>query len=112
MFGVRTVMFAPGYPRRFILLSMLFWPLLVRAENGRPAGPITLTLNATEISRQLLHAQLSLPLNPRPLAPAYFKCLPDDHTPTGVTDSFDSLTLCADVQPLAWPRVLEHTFLI
>jgi hypothetical protein len=53
-------MFAPGYHRKFILLSILFWPLLVRAENGRPAVAIALTLNATEISRQLLHAQLSL----------------------------------------------------
>jgi len=56
-------MLGSGYHRKFILLSILIWPLLVRAENGRPAGPITLMLNATEISRQLLHAQLSLPVN-------------------------------------------------
>ena len=66
-------MFAPGYHRKFILLSILFWPLLVRAENGRPAGPIALTLNATGISRQFLHAQLSLPVNPGPLTLAYPK---------------------------------------
>ena len=76
-------MLGSGYHRKFILLSILIWPLLVRAENGRPAGPITLMLNATEISRQLLHAQLSLPVNSGPLTLAYPKWIPGDHAPTG-----------------------------
>jgi len=66
-------MFAPGYHRKFILLSILFWPLLVRAENSRPAGLITLTLNATEISRQLLHAQLSLPVDSPVVTGKYYR---------------------------------------
>jgi predicted metalloprotease with PDZ domain len=105
-------MFASGYHRKFILLSILFWPLLVRAENGRPGGPITLTLNATEISRQLLHAQLSLPVNPGPLTLAYPKWIPGDHAPTGPIDSLVGLKLWANGLPLAWHRDLVELYLI
>jgi hypothetical protein len=105
-------MFAPGYNRKFILLSILFWPLLVQAENGRPAGPITLTLNATEISRQLLHAQLSLPVNSGPLTLAYPKWIPGDHAPTGPIDSLVGLKLWANGEPLPWHRDLVEVYLI
>jgi hypothetical protein len=93
-------MFASGFHRKCILLSILFWPLLVRAEDRQPAGLITLTLNATEISRQLLHAQLSLPVNPGPLTLAYPKWIPGDHAPTGPIDSLVGLKLWANGEPL------------
>lgn len=103
-------MFASGYRRKFILVFTLLFPLTLRGENL--PGPIILTLDATEISRQLLHAQLSLLVNPGPLTLAYPKWIPGEHAPTGPIDSLVGLKLLANGQPLAWHRDLVELYLI
>jgi hypothetical protein len=57
---------------------------------------MALTLDATEINRQRLHAQLSLPVNPGPLTLAYPKWIPGEHAPTGPIDSLVDLKLSAN----------------
>jgi predicted metalloprotease with PDZ domain len=103
---------ASGYTRKFILFVIVFLPLSLRGENPRLAGPMALTVDATEISRQLLHAQLSLPVNSGPLTLAYPQWIPGEHAPTGPIDSLVGLKLSVDGQPLAWRRDLVELYLI
>jgi predicted metalloprotease with PDZ domain len=105
-------MSACGYCRKFTFFFILFFPLALRGENSGPAGPITLALDATEISRQLLHAQLAVPVNPGPLTLAYPKWIPGDHAPTGPIDSLVDLRISINGQPLAWRRDLVELYLI
>jgi CRP/FNR family cyclic AMP-dependent transcriptional regulator len=50
-----------------------------------------LTVDAPEIHRQPLHAQLSLPVNSGPLTLAYPKWIPGEHASTGPIDSVTGL---------------------
>jgi predicted metalloprotease with PDZ domain len=108
--GVRTC----GYPtlQRFVPLVVLLLPLGGLGENPRLASPITLMLDATEVGRQLLHAQLVVPVNPGPLTLAYPKWIPGDHAPTGPIDSLVDLKLSTNGQPLTWRRDLVEPYLI
>ena len=103
-------MFVFGHPRNFLLFFAVSFPLISRGEN--PSGQIALTVDATEISRQILHAQLSLPVSPGPLTLAYPKWIPGEHAPTGPIDSLVGLRLSADGQPLAWHRDPVELYLI
>jgi hypothetical protein len=105
-------MSASEYARKFIPFLVVSFPLALRGENPGPVGPMALTLDATEINRQLLHAQLSLPVNPGPLTLAYPKWIPGEHAPTGPIDSLVDLKLSANGQPLAWHRDLVELYLI
>ncbi len=105
-------MSASEYARKFIPFLVVFFPLALRGENPGPVGPMALTLDATEINRQFLHAQLSLPVNPGPLTLAYPKWIPGEHAPTGPIDSLVDLKLSANGQPLAWHRDLVELYLI
>ncbi len=103
-------MLALGHRRNFFLFFALSCPLILRGQN--PPGPIALTVDATEINRQLLHAQLSLPVNPGPLTLAYPKWIPGEHAPTGPIDSLVGLKLSAGGQSLAWHRDPVELYLI
>jgi hypothetical protein len=103
-------MLALGHRRNFFLFFAVSCPLILRGQNS--PGPIALTVDATEINRQLLHAQLSLPVNPGPLTLAYPKWIPGEHAPTGPIDSLVGLKLSAGGQSLAWHRDPVELYLI
>ena len=99
-------MATPGNPGfgRLVVVAILVFLVALRGQNLRPTGPINLTLDATEINRQLLHAELAVPVNPGPLTLAYPKWIPGNHAPTGPIESLVGLKLFANGQPLAWRR--------
>jgi predicted metalloprotease with PDZ domain len=100
-------------------LSLVFLVLLTPVTHGfaqaaSPSAsapePIALQLDATEVSRKLLHAHLSIPVVPGPLTLYYPKWIPGEHAPTGPIDSVVGLKFSANGQPIAWRRDLVDLY--
>jgi predicted metalloprotease with PDZ domain len=89
--------------RKSSSLCALFLALLVSAR-AQTARPIQLTVDLTDAPRKILHAQLSIPVQPGPLTLIYPKWIPGEHSPTGPVDNFVGLTITAAGEPLAWQR--------
>ena len=49
----------------------------------QPSGPISISVDATEVAQKVLHAELSIPARPGPLTLYYPKWMPADHSPDG-----------------------------
>ncbi len=52
----------------------------------------------------MLHARLSIPVQPGPLTLEYPQWIPGEHSPTGPIDNFAGLVISANGQTLAWRR--------
>jgi predicted metalloprotease with PDZ domain len=104
----------PGWTeaRQFAIVVALSFPIGLKGDNGLSTQPIRLMVDATEIDRQLVHAQLIIPVSPGPLTLAYPKWIPGEHGPTGPIDGLVDLKLTVNGQPLAWRRDLVELYLI
>ena len=90
------------------LLTVL--PVLALAGMG--AGKITLTVDATEAARRILHAAEVVPVQPGPLTLQYPKWIPGEHGPTGPVTDFAGLVIRANGKPLAWRRDLVDMYAV
>jgi len=68
------------------------------------AAPITIRVDATDVPAHLLHAHLSIPATPGPLALFYPKWIPGEHGPTGPIVGLSGLRFSANGAPVAWTR--------
>lgn len=68
------------------------------------AAPITIRVDATEASRHLLHARLTIPAQPGPMTLYYPKWIPGEHGPTGPIVNLAGLTMSAMGKPLPFRR--------
>jgi len=68
------------------------------------APTLTLAVDASEAPRGLLHARLTVPVGPGPLALSYPKWLPGEHGPTGPIVDLVGLTLTAAGTIVPWSR--------
>ncbi|HEY2955758.1 MAG TPA: M61 family peptidase [Candidatus Eisenbacteria bacterium] len=75
-----------------------------RAEFG--GGTIALAVDASEAPRKILHARMTVPVKPGPLALCYPKWIPGEHGPTGPLTDVAGLHLTAGGKPLRWERDL------
>ena len=85
-----------------LLLLLLSAPLPLLAQAS--GGPITLTVDAREAPRKLLHARLSIPASPGALTLVYPKWLPGEHGPTGPIADLVGLQMSAAGKPIRWQR--------
>ena len=67
-------------------------------------GPIVLQVDATEATRKIFHAHLSIPAKPGPLALSYPKWLPGEHGPTGPIVNLAGLRFTAGGKVIPWRR--------
>jgi hypothetical protein len=67
-------------------------------------GPITLNVDATEATRKLFHAQMTIPVNPGPLTLVYPKWIPGEHGPTGPIINLAGLKFTAGGKTIPWRR--------
>ena len=58
-------------------------------------APVALAVDATEVSRGLLHARLHLPASPGPLTLFYPKWIPGEHSPSGPVNNVTGLKFSA-----------------
>jgi predicted metalloprotease with PDZ domain len=74
------------------------------AQTPRPAGAITLAIDAREAPRRLLHARLQIPASSGPLTLVYPKWIPGEHGPTGPITNLVGLKIAGGGKPIAWTR--------
>ncbi|MDB4966607.1 MAG: glycyl aminopeptidase, partial [Myxococcales bacterium] len=65
---------------------------------------VTLTVDATDAPRHMLHARMTLPAAPGPLTLRYPKWIPGEHGPNGPIVDVAGLVIRAAGKPLAWRR--------
>src|SRR5258708_5276223 len=66
--------------------------------------PITISLDAREVSRKILHARLTIPVKPGPLTLVYPKWIPGERGPTGPITDLARLRFTAARKTIAWRR--------
>ncbi|MES1245371.1 MAG: M61 family peptidase, partial [Acidobacteriota bacterium] len=90
--------------RRLSLLLLVFLWIPAATQAQRPSGPIELALDARDVARRLLHAQMRIPAAPGALTLVYPKWLPGEHGPTGPITELVGLQLSAGGRPVEWRR--------
>src|SRR6476660_3126918 len=65
---------------------------------------ITLSADANDAARNVIHNRLTIPVKPGPLTLFYPKWIPGEHTPTGTIDDVVGLKLSANGKQIAWRR--------
>ncbi|MGA7159598.1 MAG: M61 family peptidase [Bacteroidota bacterium] len=73
---------------------------------------ITLTVDATESPRKILHSRESITVAPGQLTLFYPKWIPGEHGPTGPVIDMAGLKITGSGKPIGWRRDLEEMFAI
>lgn len=104
--------------RRIIFLSLAGLviaaavPLSGLAQSDSPQSnanvvsstPITITVDATDAPRKMLHADLVIPVHSGDLTLVYAKWIPGEHSATGPIDNLAGIIIKANGQTLPWVR--------
>jgi predicted metalloprotease with PDZ domain len=77
---------------------------------ARKPPTITVSLDATDAPRKILHARLVIPASPGALTLYYPKWLPGEHGPTGPIVNLAGLKLSAGGREISWRRDLEDMY--
>ncbi len=92
---------------RFLPVFSLVIATAAFAQTSPPihvTPPIHATVDVTDAPRKILHAMLSIPVQPGPLTLVYPQWIPGEHGPTGPIDNLAGLVISANGQQLAWKR--------
>ena len=76
----------------------------VAAIAAPPTAPVDLNVDATDAPRRVLHARLTIPIEPGPQTLYYPKWIPGEHGPTGPITNLVNLRFTAGRQTLEWQR--------
>ena len=95
--------------------SCLSWPLaslalLFAASVFAQTGPVRLDVDATDATRNLLHARLRIPAQPGKLTLLYPKWIPGEHAPDGPITDLVGLKMSANGKPIEWRRDDDEMF--
>jgi hypothetical protein len=74
------------------------------AASAQTPLPIHVTVDVTDAPRKILHAALTIPVQPGPLTLIYAKWIPGEHGPTGPVDNLAGIVIRANGAELAWRR--------
>src|SRR5262245_32041606 len=97
--------------RRFPSLLLVLAALVLSAP-APPAPPpgLTLTLDAREAPRRILHARLTVPASAGRTTLVYPKWIPGEHAPVGPINDLVGLQITAGGKPVAWQRDAEDLY--
>ncbi len=90
-------------------LSLLIGAAAAAAAAATP--PITLEVDARDVTRGIQRAHLTIPVRPGPLTLAYPKWIPGEHAPDGPLTQIVGLELSAAGRALSWRRDPLDAFL-
>jgi predicted metalloprotease with PDZ domain len=79
----------------------------VSSSNGNEtseANPMTITADLTDAPRQLLHAEIEIPVKPGPFTFTAAQWIPGAHSPVGQIGAFAGIVVTANGQPIRWRR--------
>src|SRR6201997_4048984 len=74
------------------------------AASAPPPGPITISVDATQVPRRILHAKLVFPVRPGPLTLYYPKWMPADHSPDGPIWNLAGLKFSSGGREIPWQQ--------
>jgi predicted metalloprotease with PDZ domain len=99
----------PGCSNRKLFCLAIF--LLISISGFAASAPtITLSVDASDAPRKMIHAQLRIPAKPGTLTLYYPKWIPGEHGPTGPITDLTGLKFTASGRQLAWRRDLLDGF--
>jgi len=90
--------------KRGWFLWQTVWTLFIAVPVFAETAPIKLDVDATDASRNILHARLHIPASPGQLTLFYPKWIPGEHAPSGPINNLTGLQISANGQPLPWQR--------
>src|SRR3981081_4293591 len=93
--------------RFFYSAFVLFSSVVLFAVDG---PTVTLSVNASDAPRKIIHAQLHIPAKPGTLTLYYPKWIPGEHGPTGPITDLTGLKFTASGKMLPWRRDLLDGF--
>jgi predicted metalloprotease with PDZ domain len=85
-------------------VSVLFASFAIAGRASAQNGPIHLAVDATDASRKILHARITIPVKPGPLALRYPKWIPGEHGPNGPIANLTGLSVTAAGKVIPWRR--------
>ena len=89
-------------PIRICCLAILLF--FVTATSALAQTTMTLSVDATDAARNIVHSKLTIPVRPGPLTLFYPKWIPGEHSPTGPINDLIGLKLRAGGKPISWQR--------
>ena len=87
-----------------IAVCACIFSCLAISSFGSAAAPIQLSVDLTDAPRKLLHARLTIPVEPGPVTLVYPQWIPGEHGPTGPVGDLAGLVFTADGRTLGWRR--------
>src|SRR5881398_1244444 len=87
--------------------KLLFATLLLAAS---ASAQLKVTVDATDISRRILHSRVSMPAKPGPMTVVYPKWIPGEHGPTGPIIDVAGLRFLASGKQIPWQRDLNDMY--
>jgi predicted metalloprotease with PDZ domain len=88
-------------PIRLLSIGLL---LLFTTVSAVAQTAMTLTVDATDAARNIVHSKLAIPVKPGPLTLFYPKWIPGEHSPTGPINDLVGLKLSAGGKSIPWRR--------
>jgi len=82
-------------------LALAAAPPVLAADAG---APISLTVDASDAPRKILHARMAIPAGPGAVTLVYPKWIPGEHGPTGPIAELAGIKMTAAGRPVAWQR--------
>src|SRR6202030_4418717 len=108
--GVTLTRLSIGSRRLIFGVAFVASVLASGQTTKQPPGPISISVDATEVAQKVLHAELSIPTTPGPLTLYYPKWMPADHSPDGPIWNVAGLKFASGGKPLAWRRDLVDMY--
>jgi predicted metalloprotease with PDZ domain len=91
---------------RTIILSLI----LAAAQAQAQPQPVKISVDATDITRRLVHAKMVFPVKPGPFTLLYPQWIPGEHGPTGPIADLVGIKVNAGGKALPWKRDLVNMF--
>jgi predicted metalloprotease with PDZ domain len=87
-----------------LLIPLMAVPGSVAMAAAGPPPPITISVDATQVSQRILHAKLLFPVHPGPLTLYYPKWMPADHSPDGPVWNLAGLKFFSGEREIPWQQ--------
>ncbi len=93
----------------YVAIALAVLSFLLAAAPPAP-GPISISVDASQVSRRILHAKLEIPVQAGPLTLFYPKWLPADHSPDGPVWNVAGLKFSAQGKEIPWQQDLVDMY--
>ena len=97
--ALAAIALTAAFPRNSVAQAGIATP-----AQSASTTPITVTVDATDAPRKMLHADLVIPVQPGDLDLVYAKWIPGEHEASGPIDDLAGLVIKANGQTLPWVR--------